>query len=413
MSSVVLGRALLLDSTQIAILVIVALLAEALVRLPSPWGRITYWRFVVLLAVALPWLALDSSLGEKLRVSVISATGVGAAVAQSTNRFGAQPLRAIFSIAAAGAGLRLVWLAIGYARLRALRGRSTHATPSWDIDAMRRALAPRAAVRFVGGLAQPVAFGWQRPIVLLPLDIVDIPVDQQRAVVCHELLHVARRDWAWVWMEEAVRTVFWFHPAMRHAVSQIALGREEIVDAITVSHTGCRRAYMEALLRFATRHQGHLAGLTFVGSRHLRARMKALSKGSVMTRRRSAVTTAALMMWVAGTAVALAGTAIAPADQNIYFPGNGVSLPIVLKEVKPDYTDSAKQAKVHGAVMLDCVVARNGIPTDIVVTQSLDTAHGLDAEAVRALKQWRFRPGLKDRRPVAVKVSIEMTFTLR
>jgi len=43
----------------------------------------------------------------------------------------------------------------------------------------------------------------------------------------------------------------------------------------------------------------------------------------------------------------------------------------------------------------------------------LDTQHGLDDEAVKALKQWRFSPGTKDGKPVPVVVELEMTFTLR
>jgi protein TonB len=49
----------------------------------------------------------------------------------------------------------------------------------------------------------------------------------------------------------------------------------------------------------------------------------------------------------------------------------------------------------------------------VSVVRSLDTTYGLDAEAVFAAKQWRFNPGMKDGAPVAVRVTIEMTFTLR
>jgi protein TonB len=47
------------------------------------------------------------------------------------------------------------------------------------------------------------------------------------------------------------------------------------------------------------------------------------------------------------------------------------------------------------------------------VARSLDSTLGLDREAVKALKQWRFRPGTKDGKPVAVRVQIEITFTLK
>ena len=47
------------------------------------------------------------------------------------------------------------------------------------------------------------------------------------------------------------------------------------------------------------------------------------------------------------------------------------------------------------------------------VTQSLDTQFGLDAQAVKAAKQWLFKPGMKAGKPVAVQISIELTFTLK
>ena len=44
------------------------------------------------------------------------------------------------------------------------------------------------------------------------------------------------------------------------------------------------------------------------------------------------------------------------------------------------------------------------------VTESLDTEYGLDQQALEAVKQWEFRPGTKDGKPVAVRVHIELTF---
>jgi TonB family protein len=47
------------------------------------------------------------------------------------------------------------------------------------------------------------------------------------------------------------------------------------------------------------------------------------------------------------------------------------------------------------------------------VTRSLDTTYGLDAEAVKAVKQWVFDPGTKDGKAVPVLVQIEMSFSLK
>jgi TonB family protein len=94
-------------------------------------------------------------------------------------------------------------------------------------------------------------------------------------------------------------------------------------------------------------------------------------------------------------------------------PGQGVSSPILLHETKPNYTAAAMRARIQGVVVMECVVEVDGSVGAVRVTRSLDTAYGLDDEAVRNLKQWRFRPGMRDGTPVRVAVSIEMSFTLR
>ena len=110
-----------------------------------------------------------------------------------------------------------------------------------------------------------------------------------------------------------------------------------------------------------------------------------------------------------------AGPVVANAHQAqerpVYKPGNGVSAPVVVKEVKPEYTAEAMRARVEGTVTLECVVQADGAIGEVRVAKALHP--GLDQEAIKAVKQWRFKPGLKDGKPVAVRVTLEMSFTLR
>jgi TonB family protein len=94
-------------------------------------------------------------------------------------------------------------------------------------------------------------------------------------------------------------------------------------------------------------------------------------------------------------------------------PGNGVTTPELLQEVKPAYTAEAMRAKVQGSVYLECVVRADGSTGDCRVVRSLDPTFGLDQEAIRAARQWRFRPGTRFGQPVPVLVTIELMFTLR
>jgi TonB family protein len=96
-----------------------------------------------------------------------------------------------------------------------------------------------------------------------------------------------------------------------------------------------------------------------------------------------------------------------------YRPGNGVTLPEIIRDVKPAYTSDAMRAKVQGTVLLECTVRPDGSTSDCKVVRSLDPTFGLDQEAVRAARQWRFKPGTRFGEPVPVLITIELTFTLR
>lgn len=79
---------------------------------------------------------------------------------------------------------------------------------------------------------------------------------------------------------------------------------------------------------------------------------------------------------------------------------------------KANYTGGAMRRKVEGTLVLAAVVKTNGtVRDDVRVIESLDP--DLDAEALKAAKQWTFKPGTKDDKPVNVSVLLEMTFTLR
>ena len=85
----------------------------------------------------------------------------------------------------------------------------------------------------------------------------------------------------------------------------------------------------------------------------------------------------------------------------------------MIREVKPAYTAEAMRAKVQGVVWLRCVVMPDGNVGRVEVVRSLDSTFGLDQEAVKAARQWRFVPGMRQGEPVAVRITIELTFTLR
>jgi TonB family protein len=93
-----------------------------------------------------------------------------------------------------------------------------------------------------------------------------------------------------------------------------------------------------------------------------------------------------------------------------YRIGNGVSAPKALETPDPEYSEEARKAKYQGVVVLWLVVGPDGKPHDIRVSRPLGM--GLDQKAIEAVQHWRFEPAMKDGRPVAVQINVEVNFRL-
>ena len=95
---------------------------------------------------------------------------------------------------------------------------------------------------------------------------------------------------------------------------------------------------------------------------------------------------------------------------GVYRVGGGVTAPIVLSKKDPEYSEEARKAKYQGTVLLSIEVSPSGIASNIKVQRSLGL--GLDEKAIEAVKQWKFKPGYKDGKPVTVAATIEVNFRL-
>ena len=95
---------------------------------------------------------------------------------------------------------------------------------------------------------------------------------------------------------------------------------------------------------------------------------------------------------------------------GLYKIGGGVSAPIILSKVEPEYSEEARKAKYQGTVVLMIVVDAHGMPRDIRIVKPLGL--GLDEKAIEAVQKWRFRPAMKDGRAVNVEATVEVNFRL-
>jgi len=84
--------------------------------------------------------------------------------------------------------------------------------------------------------------------------------------------------------------------------------------------------------------------------------------------------------------------------------------PIVISKCAPRDTKDAGRARIAGTVVLYVKITPDGRANFVKVTRSLGM--GLDESAVEPVKQWRFRPGRKDGKPITVAITIEVRFRL-
>jgi protein TonB len=88
----------------------------------------------------------------------------------------------------------------------------------------------------------------------------------------------------------------------------------------------------------------------------------------------------------------------------------GVTVPQVIFNPEPSFSDEARKAKAQGIVMLLLVVGKDGHTYDIRVGQSLGM--GLDEKAIEAVNRWRFRPATLNGQPVATQIAVQVDFHL-
>jgi TonB family protein len=98
------------------------------------------------------------------------------------------------------------------------------------------------------------------------------------------------------------------------------------------------------------------------------------------------------------------------AGAGVYPVGGGVSAPSLVSKVEPQYSEEARNVRYQGTVRLYVEVNPDGEATNIKVERSLGL--GLDEKAIEAVRKWRFKPGMKDGKPVTVMATIEVNFRL-
>lgn len=277
-------------------------------------------------------------------------------------------------------------------------------------------------------IAGPVAMGLRRPVLLLPAGFAaQCEMQDVLAAMAHECAHIQRRDFKKNLFYEIASLVVAFHPAVWFIKSQIAQTREMACDAMVTEMLVEPRSYARSLLRLAAMVAAlpRIATLPAIGifdanileKRIMRMKIKkqhvtqAWKYGLVLPAVLFLVSTV-----VAGAALALdvepsaaAANRSAPYGQ-VYKIGKDVSAPVPTNTVDAEFPKSELKLKApfQQIVIVHLIVDASGNPRDVHVARSYKP--DFDAQAIKAVKQYRFKPAEQAGKPVAVALNIEVNF---
>jgi len=435
-------------SVQAAVLGLAAAALSRLLPVERPAARLALGQALLALVLGLPllqpWQATAAAVSWSLAM-VPSAPLPPAVTVTGAPPSGAAPLwpAAVAGTLLLGATLRLLRLAAGLVRLRTLRLRARPLDPSPWLRTLRDEFAPRARFLLSDDTSTPATFGVSRPVVLLPPAFLPMARERQEAVVLHELLHVRRADWLLLVLEDALKAVLFFHPAVHWLVADVRLAREQAVDAAVVRRLGAREAYLESLVevaRFAA-HARAVPAAPFLRESHLRERVDLLLKEVPMSRLRTlahlgltAVAIVLAVSWVA-SAVPLQTTKPAAPEGKIAIADDvtAPAPPKLVHQVKPVYPEDARKEGVQGLFRISVVIGKDGAIKEAQVAASAPTAERLEevelaakkgapaategdsrlaAAALDAVRQWRYEPILVGGEPVDFKATVTVNFRL-
>ena len=181
--------------------------------------------------------------------------------------------------------------------------------------------------------SMPMAFGTRRPTILIPATADTWPEDRQRAVVLHELAHVARYDCLTQSLAFAACTLYWFHPAAWWVARRLRIERELACDDRAIAAGARAREYAGHLLEIAYtfgRHRAPAVAVSMARPRHLEGRMLAVldaarnrREPSVRVRIAWAALAAALLVPLASATTTVAAPAPEPQSTPAAAPRQG------------------------------------------------------------------------------------------
>lgn len=85
--------------------------------------------------------------------------------------------------------------------------------------------------------------------------------------------------------------------------------------------------------------------------------------------------------------------------------------PVRIKSVTPEYPEMARATGLEGTVILRILVYKDGSVKDVIVVRPSGTDVGFEEAAIKAAKQWVFKPAIQNQKPISVWINYPVKFT--
>ena len=103
----------------------------------------------------------------------------------------------------------------------------------------------------------PVTFGFFKPIILLPVTLLNnISTQQAETLILHELTHIRTNDYLLNWFLIIAETIFFFNPFVTMLCKKVRLEREKNCDINVISFEYAPALYAQTLLQAERIKQG-------------------------------------------------------------------------------------------------------------------------------------------------------------
>ncbi len=343
------------------------------------------WTLGLLVAVAAPFVSV--LLPQATAASAIEGLRFVATISAPTGTSGFRWTRyvaAAYLLTVGFAGARLLWRWVQLSRLSA------------------------------DTIAAPMTFGILRRRILLPESFRRVaPALAVEVALAHERTHLERHDFARNLAMEIATLPVAFHPAVWFMKDRLAQARELVCDDLTARAFGDRHRYAQGLIEAARVIAPSPAApsplaMGMLDHTDFEERIIMLNNPAPTRFRRGYLLLGAMLTLAPSMTLF---SFYFQSEDPVYKIGNGTKAPRLTYHEEPGYSKAAEQEKIAGTVMLGVEISKAGVAEKIVVKRGLHAE--LDANAVEAVKKWRFEPGTREGAPVRVAATIEVNFKLK